>query len=158
MSDIIEQWYTCNYKASESISVSREIWSTEHDSLALLMFSLLSVRHKCRVVDPRTYSSVRVRHCIRVVLYAYTHTDQIIFKLTGFSLAFISTFFSINNNYNINLQYVTGPAWKGYGLCKNLLFLWSFLMQNLIISIYLLCMGSVSLIISDQEDESIWKF
>ena len=29
--------------------------------------------------------------------------------------------------------------------------------QNVIISIYLLCMGSLSLISSDQEDESIWK-
>ena len=31
------------------------------------------------------------------------------------------------------------------------------LIQNVIISIYLLCMGGLSLISSDQEDESIWK-
>ena len=31
------------------------------------------------------------------------------------------------------------------------------LKQNVIISIYLLCVGGLSLITSDQEDESIWK-
>ena len=71
MSDFIEQWYTCNYKASESISVSREIWSTEHDSLALLVFSLSSARYECRVVNPRSYLSVQMRCCIRAVLYKY---------------------------------------------------------------------------------------
>ena len=33
----------------------------------------------------------------------------------------------------------------------------SLLIQNVIISIYLLCMGGLSLIISDQEDKSILK-
>ena len=39
---------------------------------------------------------------IHMSMYAYTHTDTNICKPTGFSLAFIS-FFSINNNKNINL-------------------------------------------------------
>ena len=56
-------------KAWRSTSVSWEIWSTEHDSLALLVFSLSSPRHKCRVVDPRSYLSVRVWCCIKTVLY-----------------------------------------------------------------------------------------
>ena len=31
------------------------------------------------------------------------------------------------------------------------------LIQNVIISVHLLCVGDLSLITSDQEDESIWK-
>ena len=46
---------------------------------------------------------------------------------------------------------------KGYGLCKGLLLLQSLLIESVIISVYLLCMGILSLIIGDQEDESIWK-
>ena len=33
----------------------------------------------------------------------------------------------------------------------------SLLIQNVIISVCLLCVGGLSLITSDQEDESIWK-
>ena len=41
---------------------------------------------------------------------------------------------------------------------QNLLLLLSLSTENEIISICLLCMGGLSLIISDQEDESIGKF
>ena len=40
---------------------------------------------------------------------------------------------------------------------QSLLLLYSLLIQNVIISIYLLCVGGLSLITIDQEDESIWK-
>ena len=33
----------------------------------------------------------------------------------------------------------------------------SLLIQNVIISVYLLCMGGLSPLISNQEDKSIWK-
>ena len=92
MSDcFIEQWYTYNYKASESISVSQEIWSTEHDSVTLLVFSLSSARHKCRVVDPRSYSSVWVRRCIRAVLY--------------FLFLFLPSFNMTNQDVHLNMVY-----------------------------------------------------
>ena len=40
---------------------------------------------------------------------------------------------------------------KAYYFFKNLL------IQNVIISVYLLCVGGLSLITSDHKDESIWK-
>ena len=58
-----------NYKAWESIGISLEIWSTEHESLALFVFSVSNARHECQVVDTRAYSSVLVWHCIRALLY-----------------------------------------------------------------------------------------
>ena len=36
-------------------------------------------------------------------------------------------------------------------------FVWNLLIQNVIVSVYLLCVDDLSLIITYQEDESIWK-
>ena len=47
-------------------------------------------------------------------------------------------------------------ARKGYSLCKGLLLFKSLLIQNVIISI-LLCVGGLSQITTDQEDENICK-
>ena len=52
--------------------------------------------------------------------------------------------------YKEKVKGLLATARNGYGLCL--------LIQNVIITVYLLCMGGFSLIISDQEDEAFGKF